>query len=161
MFLQHNNRGASPKFCRWQSRQIERQRKRMIYRQESLLGYGCMRRGAEGSIYKTHIFVWTAAALVMGANLIRSLSCGSCRTGWAHLLEESIQLLWICLSSVRSVSPFRVRSVSDPSMQQIWILRGMVHLLTLHSLTVPICYVSNDILDRSRTRGACSSTQAR
>ena len=42
--------------------------------------------------------------LVIGINLIRSLRCGSCRNGWAHLWEKSIQSPYICLSSVRSAS---------------------------------------------------------
>ena len=40
----------------------------------------------------------------MSFDLIRSLRCGSCRIGGAHLWEESIQSLWIVLLSVRSAS---------------------------------------------------------
>ena len=40
--------------------------------------------------------------LVMEPNLISLLSCGSCRIGWAH--QWLIQLPWVCLLSVRSVS---------------------------------------------------------
>ena len=108
----------------------------------------CFPRIRFGTIYGTHrfkgiiylnlagrlhisglILEFTSSDLVMGSNFNRSLDCGCCRIGWAHLMEESIQLHWVCLSSVRSVS-----LLAGP--HPFWL--GLLHYIQIE---VPFCFL--------------------